>query len=218
MTDETRKRWIKSLLIALVIFIILSMYLFLRRGYYNLFIINKVLGSEAAILAGITLLIGPLRSVSFVAPLMTIRRQLGLLAFGFAVLHIIASLYQTERFKWFSWYQNEWIPVAFGILAIVAWVYMTYISRNKKIEEFGVEVWKRRLSLAGKVGFLAIFIHVTVMKYEGWIRWVNGQVRQTAELANPQYPPASLFVFLFMLIIILSRLIQHFVRKGGERV
>lgn len=218
MKKEDLKRWGKALLIAFIVFSILSLYLYTRRGYYNLYIINKVFGSTAVILAGIALLIGPLRRYPFVANLMTIRRHLGLLAFGFGVTHIIASLYQSERFAWFSWYIGEWTPVSFGILTILIWGYMTYISRNTKIVQLGADVWKNRLSLAGKLGFLAVFFHLTVMKYEGWIRWWNGQVKQTPELANPQYPPASLFVFLFMVIVIIYRIFtaMYKITKRGE--
>lgn len=34
-----------------------------------------------------------------------------------------------------------------------------------------------------------------------------GEVKQTPELANPSYPPASLFVFAFMVVVIAYRLI-----------
>src|SRR3989344_4485392 len=112
MNRNDAERWGKSILVFLIIFIGFSVYLYLRRGYYNLYIINKVFGSTAVILAGITLIIGPLsKKFSSFAQFMTIRRHLGLLAFGTAVLHIILSLSQTERFAWFSWYLNEWIPV-----------------------------------------------------------------------------------------------------------
>lgn len=214
MNKEDLKRWGKTFLIALIVFSILSVYLYTRRGYYNLYIINKVFGSTAVILAGITLVIGPLsRKFSALARFMTIRRHLGLLAFSAGALHIILSLAQTERFTWFSWYLREWIPVSFGILAIAIWGYMTYISRNAKSVQLGADVWKNRLSLAGKLALLAIFLHLTTMKYEGWIRWWNGQVKQTPELANPQYPPASLFVFAFMILVIIYRMITYFRHK-----
>ena len=213
MTNESMRRWIKAIAISLVVFLIFSVYLFLRRGYYNVYIINKVFGSTAAMLAGITLLMGPLRRISFVASLMTIRRHLGLLAFGFAILHVIASLAQSDRFAWFSWYLSEWVPITFGVVAIFVWAYMTYISRNRKIEELGVDVWKNRLSLAGKIGFLAIFLHLVIMKYQGWIRWFTGQVKASPELANPEFPPASLFVFLCMVFVIVYRLALFISRK-----
>lgn len=211
MNKEELRRWGKSVLIAGIVFLILSLYLYARRGYYNLYIINKVLGSSAVVLAGITLLIGPLsKKLPTFARYMTIRRHVGLLAFFVALLHITASLAQTQRFEWFSWYLNEWVPVTAGLVAITVWSYMTYLSRNKKIQEMGADIWKKYLSIAGKAGFLAIFLHLSIMKYEGWLRWWNGLVKQTPELANPSYPPASLFVFFFMVTIIVYRVFGEF--------
>lgn len=211
MHQEDLKRWGKSIAIAAIVFLILSLYLYTRRGYYNLYIINKALGSSAVVLAGMTLLIGPLsKKLPTFARYMTIRRHVGLLAFLVALLHIIVSLAQTQRFAWFSWYLNEWIPVTAGLVAIAVWSYMTYLSRNTKIQEMGADLWKKHLSIAGKIGFLAIFLHLTIMKYEGWIQWWNGLVKQTPELANPSYPPASLFVFFFMLVVIAYRLFADF--------
>lgn len=215
--NETLKRWLRAFIIVFIVFLILSVYLYLRRGYYNIYIINKVFGSAAVVLAGMTLLMGPLsKKFSSLARFMTIRRHLGLLAFGLAVMHIVLSLSQTQRFAWFSWYFNEWIPVGFGILAILIWGYMTYISRNKKIQELGVDLWKNRLSLAGKLGFIAVFLHLTIMKYEGWIRWFTGGVKKSPGLANPEYPPASIFVFIGMLAVILFRIAYSILNKGKE--
>lgn len=206
MPNEYIKRWVRAITIFLIIFALFSIYLYLRRGYYNIYIINKVFGSTAVVLAGITLLLGPLaKKYLYFTRFMTIRRHLGLLAFGSAVLHITASLLQTQRFHWFSWYIHEWIPVAFGLLAITAWAYMTFISRNAQIQKMGADLWKKRLSFSGNLAFLAIFLHLTIMKNQGWIKWFNGQVKKTPELAHPSYPPASIFVFLFMILVIMYR-------------
>lgn len=216
MSEET-KRWIRTLGIALVVFTILSLYLLIRRGYLNLYIANKVFGSTAVILAGITLVLGPLsKKYLNLSSLMTIRRHLGLTAIGFAVLHIIASLIQQNRFPFPKWYLEEWIPVTFGLVAISLWIYLVKISRNSKIREMGVAIWKRNLSVVGRLAFLAIFLHLAVMKYPGWVRWFQGQTRQTPELANPQYPPASLFIFVFMVCVLLYRIINTYLykRKG----
>lgn len=209
MKHEEINRWLKSIAISFVIFFILSLYLFLRRGYYNLYIINKVLGSSAIVISGFTLLVGPLsKRFPYFTKFMTIRKHLGLSAFGLALLHILVSLLQQERFPFPTWYIRELIPVTFGILAILLWSYMTYISRIEKIKVLGVEKWKKRLSLAGQLGFLAIFLHLTIMKYPGWLRWASGQLKSSPELANPSYPPASLFIFIIIVAIILYR-IKH---------
>lgn len=216
MSEET-KRWAKTIGISLVVFIILSLYLIARRGYFNLYIANKVFGSSAVIIAGITLLIGPFsKSHPFLANMMTIRRHLGLSAMALASLHIIASLFQQSKFPFPKWYLEEWIPVVFGVITLSMWIYLTYISRNKKIKDMGVNIWKRNLSLVGRLAFLAIFLHLTVMKYPGWIRWFQGQTKQTSELLNPQYPPASLFVFVFMTIVIIYRTINSIFFKKAN--
>lgn len=212
--SENSRRWIKSLIVTIIIFLLFAVYLTLRRGYFNLYIANKVFGSTAALLAGITLIIGPLsKRITAFARFAEIRKELGLLAFCFALLHIGASLLQTERFSLFSWYLGEWIPVSLGLIAVATWGYMTFISRGKKIKQMGVDVWQRRLSLAGKIGFLAIFLHLLIMKYPGWVRWLNGQVKATPELANPGYPPASLLLFTVMVFIIVFRVINTYLYK-----
>ena len=217
-TDE-RNQWIRSILISFFVFLLLSLYLYLRRGYYTLSIVNKVLGSSAAILAGFTLVVGPLSKIikpftSFLA----IRRHLGLMALYLAIAHIIASLAQQERFPFPSWYIEEWISIIFGILAVGIWIYMKYLSNNNVITTMGPDVWKKRLGIGGKVAFLAIFFHLVVMKYSGWIRWFNGQVEKSPALENPTYPPASLFVFFILLMVIIYRMYTDYFQKNDKHV
>lgn len=212
--SENTKHWLRAFILTAIIFLLFSLYLYLRRGYFDLYIANKVFGSTAALLAGITLVIGPLsKRIPFLIQFAETRKQIGLLAFGIALLHIGASLFQTERFPWFSWYLNEWIPISLGLIAVATWTYMSFISRGKKIKQMGVDVWQRRLSLAGKIGFISIFLHLLIMKYPGWIRWFNGQVKATPELANPGYPPASLLLFIVMVLIIVFRVINTYFHK-----
>lgn len=212
MSREEIYRFGRSFIISAIIFAIFAIYLFLRRGYFNIYIANKALGSSAALLAGLTLIIGILsKKYPFLASFMAIRKNLGLSAMAFAILHIVFSLLQQNKFP-FLWYVNHWISILFGIIAITLWLYLAWISRNSKIKEMGSEIWKRNLSLFSKIAFLAIFLHLTIMKYEGWIRWFKGQTKQTAELLNPNYPPASLFVFLIMIAVILFRLAARFIK------
>lgn len=212
------KSWVKAIGISLVIFIIFSLYLVARRGYFNFYILNKVLGSTAALLSAITLLIGPLsKRFLYFVKFTSIRKQLGLIAFGLALAHVAASLTLQSKFPFPSWYIKEIIPILFGITALAIWTYITYISRAKKVTQLGEQVWRNRLSMAGKLSFLAIFFHLVIMKYEGWIKWFNHQVKQTPELANPSYPPASLFVFIFMLGVIIYRVVNTYLFKKQSK-
>lgn len=218
MHKEELHQWFKAFAYGLFIFALFSIYLYLRRGYYNLYIINKAFGSTAAIVAGFALIIGPLhRKFSSFAHFMGIRKELGLVAFGLAIAHVIASLMLQNHFKIPDFYLRIIYPLIFGIIAICVWGYMTYISRSSKIKEIGSAVWIKRLSFSGKIAFLAIFLHLTLMKYSGWITWFKGQTKQTPELANPAYPPASLFVFAIMLAIIIFRIVNDFIHRNANK-
>ncbi len=206
MRKELIREWVETLLVTGVVFTAFSLYLFLRRGYYNLYIVNKVLGSTAVILAGLTLILGPLaRTSDRFDRFVVLRKSLGLTALGLALAHSLAStLFLSHRFP-LSWYQKEWLPISFGALALLIWLYLARISRVSAIKKLGSAVWRSRQSLGAKIAFIAIFLHLVLMKYPGWIRWWQGQVKPSFELANPGYPPASLFVFLIMLAILLYR-------------
>ncbi len=214
MSKEDTSRWIKSIIISIIVFLFFSLYLFARRGYFNFYIVNKVFGSSAVILAGATLFIGPLsRRFSFFTKGIRIRRHLGLLAFAFGLLHVVITIFFLNTKFPLSFYINAWLPVGFGSLVIFVWAYMSYISRNTKIKEMGTDVWKKRLSIAGQLAFLFIFLHLFIMKYEGWIKWFHGQVKQTPELAHPSYPPASLFTLFFIVTVIVYRIYIFLFRK-----
>lgn len=195
----------KSILIALIVAGFFTFYLFLRRGYVNLYILNKVAGSTAAVLAAVTLLLGPLsRMTNFFDPYAALRKPLGLLALGFALFHAIVSLFfLPSRFP-LDWYQREIVPIAFAALAVAIWICLGRISTNAWLKKLGGK-WRTYQSVGARIAFAAIFLHLVLLKYPGWIRWWNGQVKPSPELANPAYPPASLFVFVIMLGIILYR-------------
>lgn len=217
MSENDRKRWLKSSLIVLIVFILLSLYLFIRRGNYNLYIMNKVFGSTAVVIAGFTLLIGPLsRKINSFITFMTVRRHLGLTAFGLALAHTVTSFFFLSYKFPIPWFMKELIPIGFGLLALLFWVYLAYISTNKKIQQMGPEVWKKHQSLVGKIAFLSIYLHLVVMKHQGWINWLNGKVKPSPELANPSYPPASIFVFLFMTGVIAYRIILFIIIKNKK--
>lgn len=217
MDKIEKTRWIQTIQTTLVVVLCLSLYLFLRRGYYNLYIVNKVFGSASVILAGMTLLIAPLsKRLSWIAQFMAIRKHLGLTALGLGIAHGGASLlFLPNKFSFPSWFLKEWIPVVFGFIALSIWIYLWRISNKKTMNALGMNTWRRLQSIGGQLAFGAIFLHLTVMKYRGWVNWFQGKVNQTPELANPTYPPASLFVFGFMVAVILYRGIQYIKGKSS---
>lgn len=202
-----RSGWDSALIVAGGIFVVFSLYLFARRGYYNLYIINKVFGSTAVVLAGLTLTLGPLagRAKIFVR-FLALRKELGLLTLWLALLHVVTSVFFLPNKFPLSWYQKEWLPIAFGAAALLVWMGIAWLSHEKHIVRLGPTIWRKYQSWVGRISFLLIFLHLVVMKWQGWLNWWNGQVKPSPELANPQYPPASLFVLAAMLLVVFIRI------------
>lgn len=206
MKKEAYKQWMQSAWIGLLVFLSFSLYLYLRRGYYNLYIANKVFGSTSAILAGITLVLGPLARMSDrFDRYVVLRKPLGLTALGLGLLHTIVSLFFLPSKFTLAGYIKSPLTAILGLIAVFIWLYLAKISDAKTIQAMGSQVWRTRQNLLGRLAFIAIFLHLVIMKYPGWTRWFQGQVKASPELANPHYPPASLFVFIIMLAILIYR-------------
>jgi len=212
-------RWLRALLATIIIFTIFSVYLFLRREIYNLGIANKAFGSTAAIVAGITLLIGPVsRILPQFGKALVYRRSLGILAFLTGLIHAVISLFFIPQRFTIPFFLKEWPATATGLLTIGIWFFLTTISKNDKIKQLGGSKWIMLQQRGGYIAFLAVFAHLIFLKYAGWIEWFGGKTQKTPNLANPQYPPASLFVFLIMAGIIGYRIylkLKHDVQSHG---
>ena len=210
LSQASSKAWLSTLPVVIIIFVSLSVYLFLRRGYYNTYIVNKVLGSTAAILAALSLSAGVLtrwnpRVFSFLA---RIRRELGLSAWFFALLHMATSLlFLNSRFP-LSWYQEELAPFFAGIFAVAIWSILALLSRHDNKSSLSSSLWVFIQSTGARLAFLFVLVHLVVMKYQGWIKWFSGLTKQTSELLHPEYPPASLFVLLILLSVFVLRIVS----------
>lgn len=207
MNSNEILRWVKAFFLVAIIFLLVFSYVAFRQGSQTLSTFNKSFASTATIVAGLTLVIGPL-SKKFISltKLMTIRRQLGLLAFGVILGHVGIVLGSLSA--------DEWIPLSFGAMALLTWCYMVFISRDSVVLQMGPAVWKKRLSFAGFLAFGVIFIHVILLQNQAWLRWFHG-AKKTAQLLHPNLAPISFFVFLLMCGVIVYRIFIHF--KYGNK-
>lgn len=206
MPMKNHKDWLQTAYISLSIFLLISFYLYIRRGGYTLSISNKALGNASAILAGLTLILGPLARVSDrFDKYVVLRKPLGLTALFFALLHAVISLFLLpQRFTIAGYIKNPLAP-GLGLIAIFIWIYLVKISNTKTIKSFGSSTWKTRQNIFGRLAFIVVFLHLVVLKYPSWIEWLKGQMDATPNLVNPQFPPANFIVFLFMLGILIYR-------------
>lgn len=205
-----------ALTFYLPIFIGLSVYLYFRRGYYDLYIANKIFAGSAAVMLGIVLLIGPAsRLFSFADRLIQYRKELGIVAFISAFIHTISSLFLLpSKFPLLGFINELLFPFIFGLTAILLLASVYAISLEKIKIKLGTKKWWKLQYWGIRVIFALVFLHVYVMKWNGWIGWY--QRGGGKELVQPGWPGAGILVGWFMLFVVVFRLAEFIHPKLGR--
>ncbi len=205
-----------ALAAAIPLYVVLSVYLFYRRGYFDLYIANKVFAGVATVLFGIVLLIGPLsRFFSFPDRYVQYRKELGIVAFFLAILHGIVSLFFLgSKFSLSGFLETLNWPFIFGITATIILIAIFFISNDRAMAAIGREKWWRFQYWGMRIAFALILLHVFVMKWAGWVKWYK--VGGGKELAHPEWPGAGLLVGWFMFFVVFVRLAEFLNPKLGK--
>lgn len=193
---------------AAVLFVIFSLYLFNRRGFYDLYIINKVFAGVAIFQLGIALLMGPLcRMFDIFDHTLRFRKEFGVIAFFFAVLHGVSSLFFLKSyFPIEKYFTTGRIPFAFGLVGIITLIFIFLISNKKSMNIIGFKRWWIIQYWGVRIAFLAVALHVFVMKTPGWIDWYKKGGAST--LAHPEWPGLGLLEGWFIFFVILIRIAE----------
>lgn len=198
-----------TLAVAIPLFIISSIYLFYRRGYYDLYIANKIFAGVAAILLGIVLLIGPLSRLFFFPDrYVQYRKELGIVAFFLALIHGIVSLFfLPSKFQIQPFFAKFPIPFTTGLIATIILIIIFLISNDRASLAMGKEKWWKWQYWGARFIFALVFLHVFVMKWEGWVKWYQGQASNKG-IVHPEWPGAGLLVGWFMAFVVFVRLAE----------
>ncbi len=206
MLKETVRQYLVAAAAAAGIAVFLAIYLTLRRGYFDLSIINKSLASGSLVLLGIVLLLGPLsRLYDRFDRWVNYRKELGILAFLLSGLHVYLSMFPLARRGPFGLYQSRPLVAYSGLLGLLIMTYLFIISFEKIKEKIDTAKWWKAQYIGVRIAALAVLFHMTVFKYPEWVKWLNGDAGQ---IAIPTWPPASLLVAVFSGWVLLIRLAE----------
>src|SRR3989338_8627418 len=152
-----RHLWLNTIAFSLVFFSILSIYLRVRRGYYDLYIINKVLASTSVSLIGISLVLSSICYFwNFADSKIIYRKHLGIIGFIYAVIHTIVSLFfLSDHFQFPDYFlaPDHVLTFLAGLVALTIFLFMTVISNNYAVHELGGQNWRKVLRYGGDFGF-----------------------------------------------------------------
>ncbi|MEK7064158.1 MAG: ferric reductase-like transmembrane domain-containing protein [Patescibacteria group bacterium] len=207
-----------ALVTAIPVFAALSLYIFYRRGYYDLYIANKAFAGDAAVLLGIVFLLGPLsRFFSVFDRYLQYRKEIGIVAFFLALVHSLVSLFfLPSKFPLSRYLSTLNWPFVFGLAGLGVLVILFFISNSWVENRLGTERWWWLQNWGLRLIFGLVVSHVFVMKMGGWIGWYK--VGGGKELVHPEWPGAGLLVGWFMVFVVLIRLAEFGGRRFGRIV
>ena len=205
-----------ALVTAIPVFAALSLYIFYRRGYYDLYIANKAFAGDAAVLLGIVFLLGPLsRFFSVFDRYLQYRKEIGIVAFSW-----LSSIVWFLFFCHLNFLCRDIFRRLIGPSSLVwrAWEYCNtlFISNSWVENRLGTERWWWLQNWGLRLIFGLVVSHVFVMKMGGWIGWYK--VGGGKELVHPEWPGAGLLVGWFMVFVVLIRLAEFGGRRFGRIV
>lgn len=147
---------------------------------------HRFLGDTALRILILSLAITPFRDLTRWAPVMKIRRRVGLAAFWYALLHLLAYMgldllvaAQGSVPGMFAGLWNdivERIYITLGMLAIVGLVPLALTSFNSSIRILGSRLWKRLHLAVYPIAVLAVFHYGFMVKGHQLGPWIHGGV------------------------------------------
>ena len=200
---SSRHLWLNTLITSVVLFVSVTIYTALRRGFNGLETINSSVAWTSVILISSSFI---LSSICYFWDLfdtrIIYRKHLGVVGFIYALIHAIISLFFITEFSPFTTYflSPENFPVfLFGLTALVIFAGMTLISNNYSIHELGGKRWRLLLRIGGYTGLIFAMIHFALRGLPWWLRWLDSGM--------PFPPPLGFIVFIFTIFVFYFRII-----------
>ena len=212
------KQYRFALLVAAFFYIIFSLYLFFRWGYFDLYIANKAFANLTAFLLALVLLIGPgSRLFSSLRRFVQYRKALGISVFFLALIHgVISFFFLPSKFPLSRFLGRVNLPFIFGLSAIIILFILFITSFKSMVEKIGRNRWWKLQYQGARMAFIFIALHVIIMKLKNWLHWY--QIGGGKKLENPHLPGLGLLITWLMIFVILIRIAEYIHPKLGKIV
>jgi DMSO/TMAO reductase YedYZ heme-binding membrane subunit len=162
--------------------------------------VNKAVADTSVIFICLSMLLSSICYFwNFADTKIVYRKHLGLVGFGYAVVHLLLSLPALKQLtNPQAWQSGAVYPVLAATVATIIFTVMALISNNYAAKELG-GIWWRRILRTGYLGLIFALAHVALLKMSRWVTWWQ---------EGTSRPPAlSLIVSVLIVITLVSRLI-----------
>jgi len=173
--------------------------------------LNKSMAVSTLFLLGVVLLFGPLaRMFRLFDGLLKYRKELGVMTFFNALTHVYLSMFPLARRGPFGFYQSQPLSAYFGLAALGIMFVLFLFSFSKLERILTPATWWKLQQWGARVSFVTIVVHMTVLKYAGWSKWLADR--------SPSLPPMALLATIFAAFVLAVRLGELFGMQVGRRV
>jgi sulfoxide reductase heme-binding subunit YedZ len=127
---------------------------------------HHYLGDTAIRILLVTLAISPIRDITGWAPIVVIRRRIGLAAFFYAILHLLAYFGLDKQWSLPALWEDVLIRtyITLGMAALVLMIPLAITSNNSMIRRMGRKAWERLHWLIYPLAILAVAHNILMQK------------------------------------------------------
>jgi methionine sulfoxide reductase heme-binding subunit len=127
---------------------------------------HRYLGDTAIRILLVTLAISPIRDITGWAPIVVIRRRVGLAAFFYAALHLLAYFWLDRNWSLPGLLQDVTLRtyIMLGMAALTLMIPLAITSNNSSIKKLGRKAWDRLHWLIYPLAILAVAHNLLMVK------------------------------------------------------
>lgn len=127
---------------------------------------HHYLGDTAIRILLVTLAISPIRDITGWAPIVIIRRRIGLAAFFYAALHMLAYLGLDKEWSLAKLWEDVVVRtyITLGVAALILMIPLAITSNNSMIRRMGRKAWDRLHWLIYPLAILAVAHNILMQK------------------------------------------------------
>lgn len=186
-------------------------YAAVRYGVTGLASFNKSLATSTLFLLGLVLLLGPLaRQFSIFDRFLKYRKELGVLTFFTALVHVYLSMFALARRGPWGLYLSQPLSAYSGLFALLIMFVLLIVSNSLAERLLGMKFWWKIQNWGARAAFIFIAFHMTALKYSGWGVWLATR--------DPSLPPLAMLGAVFAVFVLIVRFCEFFVPQRARFV
>lgn len=216
MKTSDLMRFIVATGVSVVLTAVFTWYSTARIGVFSLSVLNKSLADTSLTLLAMVLLLGPLsRLYDLFDEWLPYRKEFGISSFLLGAVHLYLVMFPLARRGPFGFFVARPTEAYTGLAGLMVMLFLFIISFEFIKKMLGIKQWWRLQYAGARIAGIAVLLHLSVLKYPEWTKWLSGKA---TNLAIPSFPPANLLVGLFGGFVLLVRLSEFFGAKVAKKV